>query len=315
MVNNSNNNNERFSVQEAKRLEDTFKRYPPRIDYDEYMAAKSNDRMEREDNLYMQVLFKQEEGLELTTGVARWNDVAEKMLDALDIVLTDDDLRESWLETFGTDRRNILSKCCLTLAQTRGIFLDPTKHIAWGKAAVAGDPEYWNAHNILSLGYEYDHEYEKSLKSLEIAKSLGGWKENIYRDGSSSMLMERFDRLYDIVHGDQQDANDRLEWTLWSRKNLARRAYRMQGVPEPSKRCNACFWPGDHRCSTCKSHKHHHDSSHRRASDGSKLKADRWHSNSIWNAVPVFVSKFHLQLVLTHNLRKWNFFIDSYGPS
>jgi hypothetical protein len=139
------------------------------------------------------------------------------------------------------------------VAQIGGKFLDPTKHIAWGKAAVAADPEYWNAHNILSLGYEYAHEYGKALKSLEIAKSLGGWQENIFRDGSSSTILERFDRLYEIVHGDKQEANSRLEWTLWSRKTLAQEAYSMQVVPVPDEICNACFWPGDHRCSRCKS--------------------------------------------------------------
>jgi hypothetical protein len=53
------------------------------------------------------------------------------------------------------------------VAQIGGKFLDPTKHIAWGKAAVAADPEYWNAHNILSLGYEYDHQYE----SIEVTRN------------------------------------------------------------------------------------------------------------------------------------------------
>jgi hypothetical protein len=58
----------------------------------------------------------------------------------------------------------------------------------------------WNAHSILSLGYEYAHEYEKPLVSFEIAKSLGGWQETAYRDATSSTVLERFDRLYDIVY-------------------------------------------------------------------------------------------------------------------
>jgi hypothetical protein len=52
-----NNNNERFSVLEAKRLEECFKRYAPRIDHDECMVAKSSVRIEREYHLYMRRFF------------------------------------------------------------------------------------------------------------------------------------------------------------------------------------------------------------------------------------------------------------------
>ena len=121
-------------------------------------------------------------------------------------------MRQSWLEHFGTVPIEAISfaNAVWHTPSTLHGEKQPLRYIYL---------ECWSAHNILSLGYEYAHEYEKPLASLEIAKSLGGWQESVYRDASSSIILERFDRLYDIVHCDKEVANKHQEWTLWNREN------------------------------------------------------------------------------------------------
>lgn len=238
---------ERCSNEIAAQLEESFQQeYPPSMDYEmEYVPSKSKKQITKEENAYSKVSKHFNEGLKLTEtptnipGISRWHLVTEKMMDALDVVLNS--ATEPFLTTTGTDRRNLLSKVCLTIAQCRGKALDCTGHVAWAKVAVAADPTYSNTHNQLGLGYMNGRNYPKALEASEQAYRLG--------IPSQSSLPERLDCLRRIVHS--QDRNSERELVLESR-GQAVRWWQEMSMMRPTRTCAFCFGPGENKCSKCK---------------------------------------------------------------
>jgi hypothetical protein len=58
------------------------------------------------------------------------------------------------------------------VAQVSGKLLQPLQHKAWGLAAVAADPTYFNTFNQLSIGYQHYHEWNKGLEMVNKARAF-----------------------------------------------------------------------------------------------------------------------------------------------
>jgi hypothetical protein len=187
----------------------------------------------------------------LTPGISRWHRVIDKMMDAIAVVVEDAFLTDAFLTTtgeVGRDQRLLLSKICLTAAQCKSKILDNAAHVAWAKATVAADPTYFNAHNILGLGYSNGGNFEKALEATEKANTLLMIFQEDLGDRALT-LPERLISLRKIVNNDckvtrKLVTKDRIQTplSLWHDMSMQR----------PTKSCNFCLWPGTMRCARCK---------------------------------------------------------------
>ena len=169
----------RCSIEYAAELEAKFRQtYPPIVDYGEYYSSLSDNDATEAIAMYVKVVETFAEGVEFleapthTPGASHWHLVIDKMMDAIAVVV--EQAEDAFLTTtgaIGRDHRLLLSKICLTTAQCKDKILDNAAHIAWAKAAVAADPTYFNAYNILGLGYSNGGRFEIALKADEKANA------------------------------------------------------------------------------------------------------------------------------------------------
>lgn len=84
----------RCSLETAAELESLFQRdYPPSIDYDEFLALRSNKQRKKDETAYIRVATLFSQGIQFTQvsskipGISRWHLVTEKQMDALDVLI------------------------------------------------------------------------------------------------------------------------------------------------------------------------------------------------------------------------------------
>lgn len=191
---------QRTSVEVANAHAAKFQQATPIMDYDEYMDTLSEREQETLLSHYSKCSQHYNKGLNITNaastvkGVSRFVFVADEMMNALDSAMKASNL---FLTNTGGDHRRLLARICCTLAQVSRKQLMPLEHVAWGKAAVAVDPTYFNTHNQLSLGYQYAHEWQLALeaatKALALPESQVSWG-----------LRNRLPMLKDIVNNNNK---------------------------------------------------------------------------------------------------------------
>jgi hypothetical protein len=247
----------RCSIEYAAELEAIFRQtYPPVVDYDEYYSSLSDNKATEAITAYVKVVETFDKGVEfmdvptLTPGISRWHLVIDKMMDAIAVVV-EKNAEDAFLTTtgeIGRDQRLLLSKICLTAAQCKDKILDNAAHVAWAKAAVAADPTYFNAHNILGLGYSNGGNFEKALEATEKANTLlMAFQEDL--GDRATTLPERLIWLRKIVNNDCKALR---KWITKDRINTPLSLWHEMSMERPEKCCDFCLWPGTMKCARCK---------------------------------------------------------------
>ena len=240
----------RCSIEYAAELEAKFRQtYPPIADYDEYYSSLSDNDATEAIAAYAKVVEAFEEGVEFleaptyTPGISRWHLVIDKMMDAIAVVV--EQAEEAFLTTtgvIGRDHRLLLSKICLTVAQCKCRILDNAAHVAWAKAAVAADPTYFNAHNILGLGYSNSGRFEIALEATEKANTLLTTFQEDLGDRATT-LPERLIWLRNIVNNDCKVTR---KWITKDRIGTPLSLWQEMSMERPEKCCDFCMCVAQH---------------------------------------------------------------------
>lgn len=168
----------RISVDVANAHATRFQNTTALVDIDEWLDGLSNKQQEKVlkhykkmlGSLQQRTLFRAtESGSSTTQGLSRFALVADEMMNGLDAAMTASDM---FLTTTGGNNRRLLARICCTLAQVSGKLLQPLHHKAWGLAAVAADPTYFNTFNQLSIGYQHCHQSNKALEMANKARTF-----------------------------------------------------------------------------------------------------------------------------------------------
>jgi hypothetical protein len=243
----------RCTVEYATELEANFRvSYPPEMDYDAYLNSLSNKQARKVQSAYEKVSSLFNQGVNLSTapsgtpGISRWHLVIEKMMDAIAVVV--EQAENAFLTTVGTDRRVLLSRICVTVAQCRGKALDTEGQVAWANVAIAADPTYYNAYNHLSMGYCNGGDFAKSLQAAEKAQRLLLANEHSH-DTQSSTLPARLKALQKIVN---EECKVTRKFMIKDRSGTAVRWWQEMSMERPARNCAFCLWPGDMKCGRCR---------------------------------------------------------------
>jgi hypothetical protein len=246
----SEDRDERGSTQAAAALVQRFEaNYPPSHSIDDYDASVSKKVLRNDDNAYSRCCAAYNRGIELTmrpSGVpgvsCRWHAAQEAFLDAIDSAMT---APESFLTTHGNDRRRLLCKAALSVAQVRGKVLDGPGMVAWGNVAVAADPKYFNAHSQLSFGLQHVGCYKEALGEMRVAMELEGFEMSPFKSWRIALLEK-------TVYGSKEEKEVAITAVLTDRTGSAVRYWQEMGVPRPAKSCALCFWNAENKCARCR---------------------------------------------------------------
>lgn len=248
----------RCSMEYAAELEVKFRQrqtFPPSVDYVEYASSLSEKDATKVFDAYAKVVDTFDEGVELlqeplgTPDISRWHLVMEKMMDAIAVVV--EQAEDAFLATtgiIGRDHRLLLAKICLTAAQCKDKTLENAAHLAWAKAAVAADPTYFNAYNILGLGYTNGSRFEKALEVTEKANDLLVASGEIPGERAKN-LPYRLAFLRKIINSDCKVTRRSL---TKDRSITALELWQEMSMERPERHCDFCLWPCDKQCSRCK---------------------------------------------------------------
>jgi hypothetical protein len=241
---------ERGSTQAAAALAQRFgANHPPFHSVDDYELSVSKAVRRNDENAYSRCCAAYNRGIELTTrpsgapGIScRWHAAQEAFFDAIDSAMT---APESFLTTHGNDRRRLLCKAALSVAQVRGKVLDGPGMVAWGQAAVAADPKYFNAHSQLSFGLQHVGCYKEALEEMKVTMELEGFK-------MSPFVSTRIGLLEKAVLGSKEEKEAAIMAVLKDRTGSAVRYWQEMGVSRPAKSCAFCFWNAENKCARCR---------------------------------------------------------------
>jgi hypothetical protein len=150
-----------------------------------------------------------------------------------------------FLTTHGDDSRRLLCKAVLPLAQVRGRVLDGPGMVAWGRAAGAADPTYFNCHSQLSFGLQHTGLYAESLQEMKAAMVSDAWEMLPIRARRIALLEQ-------VVNGNQDGEKAALTELLTDKRGAAFRYWQEMEIPRPAKSCAQCFWEGDNKSARCK---------------------------------------------------------------
>jgi hypothetical protein len=222
------------------------------MEYDAYLKSLSNKQAKKVESAYEKVSSLFNQGVNLTQapsgtpGISRWHLVIDKLMDAIAVVV--EQAETAFLTTVGTDRRVLLSRICLTVAQCRGKALDTEGQVAWANVAIAAYPTYYNAYNHLSMGYCNGGDFAKSLQAAEKAQRLLLASEHTH-DTPSSTLPVRLKALQKIV---KEECKVTRRFMTKDRSATAVRWWQEMSMARPARNCAFCLWPGDMKCAQCR---------------------------------------------------------------
>jgi hypothetical protein len=223
--------------------------YPTSQTVEQYEAVTVDKVLRKDHASYSACSAAYNRGVDLTArpsgepGITcRWHGAQEAYLDAIDHAMKGAGL---FLTTHGDDSRRLLCKAVLSLAQVRGRMLDGPGMVAWGRAAVAADPTYFNCHSQLSFGLQHTGLYEESLQEMKAAMESEAWEMLPIRE-------QRIELLEEVVDGGKMEKKIALTELLTDKRGAAVRYWQEMDIPRPAKSCALCFWGGDNKCARCK---------------------------------------------------------------
>jgi hypothetical protein len=241
---------DRGSIRAANALALRFSlSYPPSQTVEEYEDVTTDKVLRKDYASYSACSAAYNRGIDLTArpsgepGIScRWHGAQEMYLDAIDAAMQGSGL---FLTTHGDDSRRLLCKAVLSLAQVRGRVLDGPGMVAWGRAAVAADPTYFNSHSQLSFGLQHTGLYAESLQEMKVAMESDAYE-------MMPMRSRRLAVLEQIVNGDKTEKKVALTELLTEKRGSAFRYWQEMEIARPAKSCALCFWGGDNKCARCK---------------------------------------------------------------
>lgn len=232
--------------------------YPPKFDVDDYAASLSKRDINLADRAYNECSANFNRGLKHMMNEnspnpsptnSRWHLGRQALLDAIESAMK---FPGVFLKTRGSDHRNLLCKVALSIGQCQGNLLDGKGMAAWGKAAIAADPKYFNGYSKCSLGLQHDRKYKEALDVCKKTLKAEGFEFG--PPGIKREITARIEALENIVNAEQYSK----EWKvavrtiLIEKRGNALRYYQACNMEKPKKTCAMCFWPAENmRCSKC----------------------------------------------------------------
>jgi tetratricopeptide (TPR) repeat protein len=236
--------------------------YPPTLDIDYYeqfhltaeeeaFADRSYSECSRNFNRGNDLINQKSRSLCSTN--TRWHLAQQAHLDALESAMKSHYI---FLKTTGRDHRNLLCKVTLSIAQCRGNLLDVKGMIAWGKAAIAVDPKYYNGYAKYALGLLHDRRYEEALQAYKKAQSSEGIENALDPDGMKEDIKVKINALQRIVNAEPNSKEWKagVRFIAEQRRMSAVTYYQECNLDRPKKSCVMCWWPAEERnlrCSKC----------------------------------------------------------------